>query len=149
MRLFSRPLTAYFKIIGPTLGLVALGAIFYLKDRSLAWSSSDAFPFVVFLVYIWWALPIKRVWKEGDNFLIDNYLTQIRVPSSQLERVVVSHSNRIANVVLYFTQPTKFGKKIRIIVALGNNEPQLSSVGEVCDTMLANTSKRKASVPGT
>lgn len=64
---------------------------------------------------VWWTLPIKKVQLVEDQFRISNYRRTVEVPTAHLDRFSEDRYNQTPNLTLYFSPPTPFGPKVRII----------------------------------
>src|SRR6266853_672745 len=62
-----------------------------------------------------WTWPMKTVALEDNVFLISNWFSTRRVPSTHLRKISESRMNREPTITLYFDPPTPFGGKVRIV----------------------------------
>ena len=122
MQSISSSITPFTKFILPGGFIAAWPAWLYqIQDPkfgympAVVWSAA-----CVFLV--WWTLPIKKVSVSADQFLISNYLREIRVPVTQLVKIGEDRGNRTPNIALFFDPPTAFGRKIRIVPPFSRKE---------------------------
>lgn len=68
---------------------------------------------MVVALAIWWSVaPLKRIALDGDELVISNYLTEIRVPLSGVEAVSGRSVTDPKRYTLTFAEPTEFGRQV-------------------------------------
>jgi hypothetical protein len=115
--------TLVYKFLIPTLWLGGFGAATVAVFVSTADRSSDpevalarwgfaAMAVAGSLLIYWTCMRAKRVSLQGREFVISNYLREIRVPILDVERVSASILISPELVWLHFRRPTGFGRKV-------------------------------------
>lgn len=60
---------------------------------------------------IWWTVaPLKRLVLSGDDLLISNYRTEIRVPLTAVEAISGPSATNPRRYTVTFAEPTEFGR---------------------------------------
>ena len=125
-RLSSR-LTFFYKFVLPTLwiGLFGSGtaALFLGKMQDKVGNPAPAEIREIFLavfligapLLVWFCGRLKRVRLSGNDILISNYLTEIRVPISEITEVIDKRLIRPRRITLELRKPTAFGQRITFI----------------------------------
>lgn len=68
---------------------------------------------VVVALVIWWTIgALKRIDLDGDELVISNYLTEIRVPLSGVEAISGRSVTDPKRYTLTFGEPTEFGRRV-------------------------------------
>ncbi len=62
---------------------------------------------------MWWTIaPLKRVVLAGDELLVSNYLTEIRVPLTSIEKISGPSRTNPTRYTVTLLEPTEFGRRI-------------------------------------
>lgn len=110
-------------------------------SRSVPWFVV-AFWACALVFLLWMAIPIKRVWLNGDVFMISDFRRTIEVSASRLVRIKEERWNRTPNISLFFDPPTEFGRKVTIIVPWDHKRRQFDEVALLCRGFLTRELKR-------
>jgi hypothetical protein len=66
---------------------------------------------MVVALSIWWAVaPLKRIDLDGDDLVISNCLTDLRVPLSAIEAISGPSATNPKRYTVTFVEPTEFGR---------------------------------------
>jgi hypothetical protein len=122
-RTYSSPLTVFWKFIFPALliGGWSYGTVQWLGEfrnrDGPAHSSGEIWLAIVssaalVACYVWWAKRLKRVEADDHALYISNYITEIRVPLSELTAVSERRSGKHFTLSIELRNPSAFGKRI-------------------------------------
>ena len=70
---------------------------------------------VVWAVVRYTLVPLKKVEVDGDDLIISNYLSEIRVPLEQVEKIDDRSFTNPKRYTVTFREPTDFGRRIVFI----------------------------------
>jgi hypothetical protein len=128
-RTFSSPLTVFWKFIAPAL---LIGGAFYATVVMLggfrnregpSYSSGEVCLAIVCMAVmlafvVGQALPLKRVQADDQALYVSNYVTEIRIPLSEVTVVRESRSRKYFRLSIHLRNPSAFGKRIVFIPRL-------------------------------
>ena len=80
-----------------------------------AWMIVLALALVVAALILWTVAPLKRLVLTGDDLLISNFLTEIRVPLSAIEEIGRASVTNPRRYTITFAEPTDFGRRITFL----------------------------------
>ena len=112
----SSRLTFFTKIVFPTVWIGGFGAgtiAMWIGNapNQMKWSFLVALGFGS--LFIWWScVRLKRVRVDRQSFYVSNYLKEIALPLTIIERVSENRWINIRPVTLYFRRATEFGHEI-------------------------------------